>query len=139
MYRVFDNILSNMVKYSLANTRVFINVDETSEEAIITFKNISNHPLDNNKKDLTKRFVRGDESRTTEGAGLGLSIVESLLELQNGAQEIIIDGDLFKVRVNIPKGVNPITAVESSEILIGGEVDGESKKSTVKGEANDPV
>jgi len=126
MYRVFDNILSNMVKYALSRTRVFIDMDENEEEAIITFKNISNHPLDNDKKDLTKRFVRGDESRSTEGAGLGLSIVESLLELQNGAQEIMIDGDLFKVRVNIPKGVNPTIALESSEILIGGE-------------ANDPV
>lgn len=137
MYRVFDNILSNMVKYSLANTRVFISVDEDDNNALITFKNISNHPLDNNTTELTKRFVRGDESRTTEGSGLGLSIVESLLELQNGSQRIIIDGDLFKVCVTIPKGSDPTIVSEEVVELIGGE--DEVNEITIEGEANDFV
>lgn len=139
MYRVFDNILSNMIKYSLSNTRVFINVTETEDDAVITFKNISNHPLDNNTKDLSKRFVRGDESRSTEGSGLGLSIVESLLELQNGNQEIKIDGDLFKLLVRVPRGVNPKDIMLAPRVLIGGDSDEEVHEFTVEGEIHDSI
>ena len=139
MYRVFDNILSNMVKYSMSNTRVFVNVEETESKAIITFKNISNHPLDNDKKDLSKRFVRGDDSRSTEGSGLGLSIVESLLDLQNGSQEIIIDGDLFKVCVSIPKGNDPTAEDKTPVELIGGETNEAIQAFTIEGEADDTV
>ncbi len=104
MYRVFENIISNILKYTLVGTRVFIDAYKVDNEVIITFKNISNHPLNDKNIDLAGRFVRGDESRTTEGSGLGLSIVESLLKLQNGNQEIIIDGDMFKVIIHVPKG-----------------------------------
>ena len=104
MYRVFDNLISNIVKYSMRHTRVFIHFESDIEQIIITFKNISNHPLDNNARNLKGRFVRGDASRSTEGSGLGLSIVESLLVLQKGKMDIVVDGDLFKVIVFIPKG-----------------------------------
>lgn len=104
MYRVFDNLLSNIVKYSLKGTRVYIHIDEVDERICITFKNISNHALEIDTEELKKRFVRGDRARTTEGSGLGLSIVESLLNLQNGSLELSIDGDLYKATVCVVKG-----------------------------------
>ena len=113
MYRVFDNLLSNCIKYSLEATRIFITM-EVLENVVITIKNISNHPLDYKDKDLSKRFVRGDDSRSTEGSGLGLSIVESLLALQDGKQQIIVDGDMFKVIVSVPVGVIEVISEETN-------------------------
>ncbi len=96
LWRVFENLTTNICKYSLNNTRVYLEVKE-EDKVYITFKNISSQKLDIADSDLTERFVRGDTSRNTEGSGLGLSIAKSLTELQNGKLIIKTDGDLFKV------------------------------------------
>jgi hypothetical protein len=79
-----------------------LSLEEKNGEALISFKNISNDPLDISVEDLKERFVRGDRSRNTEGNGLGLSIAQSLTELQKGKLELSIDGDLFKAILHFP-------------------------------------
>jgi len=103
LWRVFDNLLSNICKYSLPATRVYLSVVETDGKVQIAFKNISKYPLNISSDELTERFVRGDSSRSTEGSGLGLSIAKSLTELQKGKFELSIDGDLFKVVITFDK------------------------------------
>ncbi|MBQ6990315.1 MAG: HAMP domain-containing histidine kinase [Clostridia bacterium] len=94
--RVLDNLISNILKYSLKNTRVFLTVTEKEGQVELECKNISAYPLDFDVEEITQRFVRGDESRTTEGNGLGLAIAKSYTELCGGKFEIVIDGDMFK-------------------------------------------
>ncbi len=96
LWRVFDNLLSNIRKYAKPDTRVYVTSEITANRVVITFKNISAEPLDISPDELTERFVRGDRSRGTEGSGLGLSIAKSLTELQGGTFDLHIDGDLFK-------------------------------------------
>jgi signal transduction histidine kinase len=103
LYRVFDNLVSNILKYSLANTRVYINLIEDNENVIVEFKNIASYEMNIDPKEITERFVRGDESRTTEGSGLGLAIVQSFVSLCGGQFEVKIDGDLFKAIVSFKK------------------------------------
>lgn len=102
MLRVFDNLLSNIVKYAQSGTRVYMNLETVGKNAVISFKNTSREPLDISENELTERFVRGDRARNTEGNGLGLSIAKSLTELQGGSLDINIDGDLFKVTLTFP-------------------------------------
>lgn len=102
MWRIMDNLLSNVIKYSLKNSRVYIDIENTGTSGIIIVKNISEAALDIPSDQLMERFVRGDVSRSTEGSGLGLSIAKSLSEIQGGTLELKIDGDLFKVIVSIP-------------------------------------
>ncbi len=102
MWRIIENLLSNAIKYSMPQSRVYINLTEGSGYGSFTIKNMSAFPLDIPPEQLTERFVRGDVSRTTEGSGLGLSIAQSLTALQGGKFKIEIDGDLFKVSVEIP-------------------------------------
>lgn len=97
LWRVLDNLLSNICKYSLADTRAYIQTYISGSKAFVEFKNISKSELNLDSSELTERFVRGDSSRNTEGSGLGLSIAKSLTELQNGQMDITVDGDLFKV------------------------------------------
>jgi signal transduction histidine kinase len=99
MWRVFENIIGNMINYSLENTRAFISVKEEHNQVIITFKNISKYELSENTDELFERFKRGDESRHTEGSGLGLAIAKSIVDLHGGALDLDVDGDLFKVTV----------------------------------------
>ena len=99
MYRVIENVFSNIAKYALEGSRVYIDVTKNNEQAKIEIKNISKDKLNITADELMQRFVRGDKSRTTEGSGLGLSISKSLTELQNGKFNVIIDGDLFKVEI----------------------------------------
>ena len=96
LWRVFDNLLNNIYKYALPNTRVYIDVNKFSDSIIISLKNISRDPLNVSTDELMERFVRGDSSRTTEGSGLGLSISRSLMEILGGELNLVIDGDLFK-------------------------------------------
>lgn len=99
LWRVFDNLLNNICKYAMSGTRVYIDLICENNKAIITFRNISEQPINLSSEELTERFVRGDRSRNTEGSGLGLSIAKSLTELQNGYFEISTDGDLFKAKL----------------------------------------
>ena len=100
-FRVFQNLISNIIKYSLKGSRVYIEVFEDYEEIVIIFKNISEYQIKFNEDELLERFKRGDSARTTEGSGLGLSIVKSLVEIQGGSFNINIDGDLFKAIVRL--------------------------------------
>lgn len=99
MYRVIDNLFSNIAKYAESNTRVYIDMWTQDGKVKILFKNISSERLNISAEELMQRFVRGDKSRTTEGSGLGISISKSLTELQRGKFELNIDGDLFKVEL----------------------------------------
>jgi len=101
-WRVFENLVNNILKYSLPSTRVYIELIEQDSNIIITMKNISSYEMDFDNEEIFERFIRGDKSRNTEGSGLGLSIAKSILELQRGNLSIEIDGDLFKAVVNIP-------------------------------------
>lgn len=102
-YRVFSNIISNITKYSLEHTRVYIDATEQDKSITFEFKNISSYEMNFAADEIMERFKRGDESRNTEGSGLGLAIAKSLTELQGGSLEIEIDGDLFKLFVRFPK------------------------------------
>ena len=99
MYRIIENIFSNVSKYSMDNSRVYIDVIQKDKKVHITVKNISKDVLNISEEELMRRFVRGDKSRTTEGSGLGISISKSLAEIQNGEMNIKVDGDLFKVEL----------------------------------------
>lgn len=99
--RVIDNLMTNICKYSMPNTRVYLSLLNCPDNtAKLVFKNISGDKLNISPNELTERFVRGDASRNTEGSGLGLSIAKSLTEAMHGKLEISIDGDLFKVEIS---------------------------------------
>ncbi len=103
MWRVFDNLMNNICKYSLPNSRVYLGLESVGNNAVFTFKNTSRDELDISEEELMERFVRGDKSRNTEGNGLGLAIAKSMTELQGGSLRIAIDGDLFKAVLTFPK------------------------------------
>ena len=102
VWRVMSNLLGNAVKYALPGTRIYLDLTETEGKVIISMKNISREELNVHADELLERFVRGDASRNTEGSGLGLNIAQSLMELQKGQLQILVDGDLFKVTLIFP-------------------------------------
>jgi len=99
MYRIIENLFSNIAKYALENSRVYLEIKKTQKSVIIEMKNISKDRLNISADELMQRFVRGDKSRTTEGSGLGISIAQNLTELQGGEFRLKLDGDLFKVQL----------------------------------------
>ena len=103
MSRVVSNLINNILKYTMKNTRVFITASEKDGMIEMEFKNISAYPLDFRVEEITQRFVRGDASRTAEGNGLGLAIAKSYTELCNGSFEIVVDGDMFKAILRFRK------------------------------------
>ena len=105
LWRAMSNVLSNAVKYALPGTRLYVDVSATQDKAIISFKNISGAQLNISAEELMERFVRGDSSRNTEGSGLGLNIAKSLIELQKGQLQLLVDGDLFKVTLVFPRAI----------------------------------
>ncbi len=99
LWRIIDNLLGNICKYAQSGTRVYLDVYREGNKAVMSFKNISKYELNISADELMERFVRGDESRNTEGSGLGLSIAGNLAALQGGKLKLAIDGDLFKATV----------------------------------------
>lgn len=103
LWRSIENLLSNIFKYALKGSRVYIDIEDLGNEILLTFKNISANELNISADELMERFKRGDESRTSQGSGLGLSIAKNLIEIQKGKFNILVDGDLFKAMVSLPK------------------------------------
>ena len=101
-WRVMSNLLGNAVKYAMPGTRLYVDVAQAGGKVLISFKNISAEPLNISAEELMERFVRGDASRNTEGSGLGLNIAKSLMEVQRGTLQLLVDGDLFKVTLFFP-------------------------------------
>lgn len=101
-WRVLNNLLSNAVKYALPRTRLYVDLHKLDGFAVISLKNISRQQLNVDADELLERFVRGDISRNTEGSGLGLNIAKSLMEVQHGQLQLLVDGDLFKVTLYFP-------------------------------------
>jgi len=99
--RVMENLLSNIFKYALKESRVYIDIYQTEKEVFVSFKNISAYELNIPVDELMERFKRGDEARSSEGNGLGLAIAKSLMEIQEGILDISIDGDLFKAEIRM--------------------------------------
>lgn len=102
-YRIFENLLNNVVKYAMEGSRVYVDIVENNEVAEITIKNMSAEEINFGSDDIVERFQRGDKSRNTEGSGLGLAIVKSFTEVQGGTFNIEVDGDLFKVIIKFKK------------------------------------
>jgi len=102
MWRVLSNLLSNTVKYAMPGTRLYIDLTQEKNKMQLSLKNISKEPLNTSAEDLLERFVRGDVSRNSDGSGLGLNIAKSLMEVQGGKLELLLDGDLFKVTLVLP-------------------------------------
>lgn len=101
-WRVIDNLMNNICKYAQPDTRVYVDLEQKENVAVLTLRNTSKYPLNISSEELMERFVRGDSSRNTEGSGLGLSIAQSLMELMGGTFTLIVDGDLFKVVLELP-------------------------------------
>lgn len=102
-FRIFQNLLSNIFKYSMEGSRVYIEVSDSGKYVEVIFKNTSKEELNFTEEEILQRFKRGDASRTTDGSGLGLAIAKSLTEVQEGIFDIKIDGDLFKAIVKMKK------------------------------------
>lgn len=102
IYRVVQNIIDNALKYSLEKTRTYVTVTYEEGNAVIRVKNISSYEMNFDPKEITERFTRADESRTTEGNGLGLSIAKNFTEACGGVFEIKLDGDMFIAEVKLP-------------------------------------
>ena len=103
VWRVMSNVLSNAAKYALPGTRLYVDLSTLEDKVLISLKNISREELNVEVDELMERFVRGDASRNTEGSGLGLNIARSLMELQKGQLQLLVDGDLFKVTLIFPQ------------------------------------
>ena len=108
MWRIFDNLMNNICKYSQKGTRVYLSLQQIGEDAVFIFKNTSSAQLNMSEEELMERFTRGDSSRNTEGNGLGLSIAKSMAKIQNGELKLMIDGDLFKAILSFPLVNNEI-------------------------------
>lgn len=102
-YRIFENLVSNIAKYAMEYTRVYVDIMDYGNRVDITLRNISATEMNFDPEDITDRFTRGDASRNTEGSGLGLAIAKSFTELHDGNLRVVIDGDLFKVQLCFPK------------------------------------
>lgn len=103
LWRIVENLMSNVLKYSQEGSRVYLNVEGSKSSCTLVIKNMSKYQLNINSEELMERFVRGDSARTTEGNGLGLSIARSLANAQGADFKLHIDGDLFKVELRFPK------------------------------------
>ncbi|MCR4897371.1 MAG: HAMP domain-containing histidine kinase [Lachnospiraceae bacterium] len=112
-WRIMDNLLQNVCKYAMSGTRVYITVHKENGKVELSVKNVADKPFTLQGKELTERFIRGDESRSTEGSGLGLFIARSLTQLQGGDFSVSVDGDLFKVTMVFPEEMEPEALAQS--------------------------
>lgn len=103
MWRVMENLFNNICKYAMEGTRVYVDILAEDGRIGVSFKNISKQQMNIRPEELTERFIRGDSSRSTEGSGLGLSIAQSLVQVQGGGFQIYLDGDLFKIVIDFPE------------------------------------
>lgn len=103
LYRVFQNIIDNTLKYSMPASRVYLILEESEQQALVTVKNISAQEMNFTAEEILQRFSRGDQARSEEGSGLGLSIAESFTRICKGEFKVEIDGDLFKVIISFPR------------------------------------
>ncbi|MCM1540288.1 MAG: HAMP domain-containing histidine kinase [Blautia sp.] len=103
MWRVVENLFNNICKYAMEGTRVYVDMLAEDGRIGVSFKNISKQQMNIRPEELTERFIRGDSSRSTEGSGLGLSIAQSLVQVQGGSFRIHLDGDLFKIMLEFPE------------------------------------
>ncbi len=101
-YRIFDNLLTNIIKYAMPNTRAYIDMRKEDGYVVTSLKNVSAAELTFNPDEITERFARGDQSRNTEGSGLGMAIAKSFVELQNGKLLVEVEADLFRVIIRWP-------------------------------------
>lgn len=101
-YRIFDNLLTNIIKYAMSHTRAYIDMKREDGCVVISMKNVSASELTFNPQEITERFVRGDQSRNTEGSGLGMAIAKSFVEVQNGHMSVETEADLFRVTIRWP-------------------------------------
>ena len=118
LWRVFDNLMNNICKYAQPHTRVYLSLETKDGQAVVTFRNISRNALNVAPDQLLERFSRGDSSRTTEGSGLGLSIAQSLTEMQGGRMELVVDGDLFKIILTFPTVPTPAAEPSAPETAL---------------------
>ena len=102
LYRVLQNLISNALKYSMENSRVYLELSTQENKAVFTIKNMSRTELNFTKEEVMERFFRGDKSRSTEGSGLGVAIASSFTEVCNGNFDIEINADLFCARMEFP-------------------------------------
>lgn len=116
MWRVVENLLNNICKYSLEGTRVYIDLAMDERKVLASLKNISKQQMNISSEELTERFMRGDSARSTEGSGLGLFIAKSLTQAQGGEFTIHLDGDLFKVTLEFPSYQEEGEEIEENEI-----------------------
>lgn len=115
MLRIFENVMNNICKYALSGTRVYLGLEASEDRVVFSFKNTSRDALNIDASELFERFTRGDRSRSSEGNGLGLAIAKSLTELQGGLMDVVIDGDLFKLRISFPRVIGAKEQTEMSE------------------------
>ena len=102
LYRVLQNLIINALQYSLPGSRIFVDFHKKEAEAIFTIKNTSKYEMDFCGEDMMERFVRGDQSRSSEGSGLGLAIAKSFIDANGGKFTIDIDADLFIAKITFP-------------------------------------
>ena len=124
LYRVFQNLIRNCAQYSLEGSRAYVSLTAQNGMAQVSIRNISRNEITMNSDDLTARFVRGDQNRTTEGSGLGLSIAKSFTEACGGKFFVRTDGDLFIVTVQFPQGVKKAAPIPTADPLYNGGISG---------------
>ena len=103
VWRVLSNLLGNAVKYAMPGTRLYADLVRADGQVLLSLRNVSRQELTVSADDLMERFVRGDSARNSEGSGLGLNIAKSLMEVQGGQLQLLLDGDLFKVTLIFPE------------------------------------